>query len=80
MLRVEGLCAREARRVLLGGLRRRGLLLVVVRGPLLNDLVRLGALNHPYLAEVGQEVRPHHVVLKPQLGQSGWSSLLTWLM
>ena len=34
-----------------------------VRRPLLDDLIILCPLNHAYLAEVAQEVRPHHMVL-----------------
>ena len=34
-----------------------------VRRPLLDDLIILRPLNHTYLAEVAQEVRPHHMVL-----------------
>ena len=34
-----------------------------VRRPLLDDLIILRPLNHAYLAEVAQEVRPHYMVL-----------------
>ena len=34
-----------------------------IRRSLLYDLVILRPLNHAYLAEVAQEVRPHHMVL-----------------
>ena len=42
------------------------MLLIVVVGSLLDNLVVFGALYHADLAEVGQEIRPHHVVLEKQ--------------